>query len=96
MHARAHSARLTMDFFNQNVVQVLPWSAFSPDLNPIEHLWDQLMYSRRHPPINSQQLAMVLQEEWDNITQDQIQRLIRSMMRQCQATLDAYGGHTQY
>ena len=98
-NARAHSARLTMDFFNQNGVQVLPWPAFSPDLNPIEHLWDQLgkrVYSRRHPPINRQQLAMALQEEWNNITQDQIQRLIRSMRRRCQATLDANGGHTRY
>ena len=81
-----------MDFFNQNGVQVLPWPAFSPDLNPIEHLWDQLgkrVYSRRHAPINRQLLAMALQEEWDNITQDQIQRLIRSMRRRCQTTLDA-------
>ena len=65
-----------MDFFNQNGVQAFPWPAFSPDLNPIEHLWDQLgkhVYSRRHPPINLQQLAMTLQEERDNITQDQIQ-----------------------
>ena len=65
-----------MDFFNQNGVQVLPWPACSPDLNPIEHLWDQLgkrVYSRHHPVINCQQLAMTLQEEWDNITQDLIQ-----------------------
>ena len=40
-NAGAHSARLTMDFFNQNGVQVLPWPAFS-ELHPIEHLWDQL------------------------------------------------------
>ena len=69
-NSRAHSARLTMDFFNQHGVQVLPWPAFSPDLNPIEHLWDQLgkrVYSRRHPPVNRQQLAMALQEERDNI-----------------------------
>ena len=39
---------------------------------------------------------MALQEKWDNITQDQIQRLIRSMRRRCQATLDANGGHTRY
>ena len=98
-NARVHPARLTMDFFNQNGVQVLPWPAFSPDLNQIEHLWDQLgkrVYNRRHPSISRQQLAMALQEEWDNITQDQIQRLIRSMRRRCQATLDANGGHTRY
>ena len=86
-----------MDIFNQNGVQVLPWPAFSPDLNPIEHLWDQRgkrVYSRRHPPINRQQLSVALQEESDNITQDQIQRLIRSMRRRCQATLDANAGHT--
>ena len=72
-NARAHSARLTMDFSYQNGVQVLPSPAFSPDINPVENLWDQLgkcVYSRRHPPINRQQLAMALQEEWDNITQD--------------------------
>ena len=88
-----------MDVFNQNGLQVVPWSAFPPDLNPVEHLWDHLgkrVYSRRHPPINRQQLAMALQEEWDNITQDQIQRLIRSMRRRCQATLYANGGHTRY
>ena len=98
-NAHAHSTRLTMDFFNQNGVQVLPWPAFSLDLNPIEHLWDQFgksVYSLRHPPINQQQLAMALQEERDNITQEQIQHLIQSMRHQCQATLDAYGGHTRY
>ena len=98
-NAHAHSSRQTMDFFNQNGVQVLPWPAFSPNLNPIEHLWDQLrkhVYSGHHLPINPQQRAMVIQEEWDNITQDQIQRLIRSMRRRCQPTLDANGVHTRY
>ena len=98
-NALTHSARLTMDFFNHYDVQVLLWPAFSQDLNPIEHLWDQLgkhVYSQCHPPVSCQQLAMALQEGWDNIRQDQIQRLILSMRHQCQATLDANGGHTRY
>ena len=41
-NARAHSARPTMDFFHQNGEQILPWPAFSPDLNPTEPLGIQL------------------------------------------------------
>ena len=39
---RTHSARLTTDFLGQNNVHGLPWPAFSPDLSPINYLWDQL------------------------------------------------------
>jgi len=32
----------------------LPWSACSPDMNPIEHLWDLLgRKSRKHHVINN-------------------------------------------
>ena len=64
-----------MDVFNPNGVQVLPWPVFLPDLNPIEHLWDQLgkrVYSRCHPPINLQQLAMALQEEFCSESVDKL------------------------
>ena len=41
-NARPHSARLTQRFLGDNNINTLPWPAFSPDLNPIEHLLDQL------------------------------------------------------
>ena len=50
-NARPHSARATMAFLQQQNIATLPWLAFSPDLSPIEHLWDQLgrAVRQRHP-----------------------------------------------
>jgi len=31
-----------MDFFQQNDVTFLPWPPRSPDLSPIEHVWDMM------------------------------------------------------
>ena len=41
-NARCHVTRVCQDFRNQNHIRVLPCSALSPDLSPIEHLWDEL------------------------------------------------------
>ena len=83
----------------QENVEVLPWPAYSPDLSPIEHLWDQLgrrLANRHLKPGNKQQLVAALQEEWANIPQDSIRRLIRSMRRRCTSCVQAQGGHIPY
>ena len=40
---RPHSAAITRQFLATNNVNVLDWPANSPDLNPIEQVWDDLM-----------------------------------------------------
>jgi len=98
-NARPHTARVVTAFFNQNNVVVLPWPSRSPDLNPIEHLWDELdrRVRRRLPePQTLQQLVRALQEEWTAIPQEVIQTLIRSMGSRCQTVINSNGGHTRY
>ena len=41
-NARPHVARICRQFLNRNNVNLLPWPAMSPDMNPIEHIWDYL------------------------------------------------------
>ena len=41
-NARPHVARICRQFLNRNNFNVLPWPAVSPDMNPIEHIWDYL------------------------------------------------------
>ena len=98
-NARAHRARITDQYLEQATIVRMEWPARSPDLNPIEHAWDMLqtaVSSRPVQPASVQELRQALLEEWDQIPQYKIRRLISSMQRRCQAVIEARGHHTRY
>jgi transposase len=94
-NARSHTTRATMRFLEDNDIEVLEWPSQSPDINPIEHLWDESDRRVRRcaaPPETLDALAQALQEEWTAIPEELIQNLIGSMGRRCQAVIDSNGG----
>ena len=82
-NARAHTARVATTFLQQHNVDTLPWPAFSPDMSPIEQLWDILdrrVSSRVPPPNTIAQMQEALREEWEAIPQQDIS-LVHCMRR---------------
>ncbi|GFT57944.1 transposable element Tcb1 transposase [Trichonephila clavipes] len=77
----------------------MDWPAYSPDLNPIEYVWDVLdrrIAAHQPPPTSLSELRRALLDEWCNIPQDQIDNSILSMPKRCKACIASSGRHTPY
>ncbi|MBS0032906.1 MAG: transposase [Candidatus Baumannia cicadellinicola] len=97
--ARPHAARLVREYLGEHNIPLLECPACSPDLNPIEHVWDQLGRSIRGRPNQSRtldELEIALREEWEWLPQDSLRRLIRTMPQRVRAVISARGGNTRY
>jgi transposase len=94
-----HTSKKAQQWFKDNDIQVLDWPAQSPDLNPIEHLWDHLKRQLQKydtPPKGVHELWDRVVKEWNGIPPKVCQNLIESVPRRLQAVIKAQGGHTKY
>ena len=94
-----HTSRLAQEWFDEMGVQKLDWPSQSPDLNPIEHLWEELerrLHSQPNRPSSLQALTSAVMDAWKSIPMATYQKLVESLPRRVQAVIDAKGGPTSY
>ncbi|GFV73626.1 transposable element Tcb1 transposase [Trichonephila clavipes] len=71
----------------------------SPDLNPIENVWDALgrqVAGRNYPPTNKNTLIRALTEEWDKFPQQLLDNVVQSMVRRVECCITLHGKHIPY
>ncbi|GFT16096.1 transposable element Tc1 transposase [Trichonephila clavipes] len=89
--ARPHIGHVAMNCLA--ACQTLLWSARS--LSPIEHLWDMMGRPLRLSR-NVDDLALQLEQIWQEILQDAIRVLYHSMLHHAAACIQPRGGSTPY
>ena len=95
--APSHTARATIALLRANRINVLPWPSLSPDLNPIEHIWDEIgQRVRSRVLLYIRDLERFEVEEWNGVAQLTLRNYIASMRSRCQAVVNANGGNTRF
>ncbi|KAF1946614.1 hypothetical protein EJ02DRAFT_493737, partial [Clathrospora elynae] len=102
--APAHSAAYTLSELRAGEVHPIFWPVFSPDLNPIEAVWNKMKdwIELNHPDLPAgrqrsyDQLCDIVKQAWEAITPEYLESLVISMRERCQAVIDAEGGYTKY
>ena len=57
---------------------------------------DALIHARNPLPCNKDEMWDALQEEWENFSQEALDKLYESMLCHVAALVEAWGGHTKY
>ncbi|GFV40416.1 hypothetical protein TNCV_2535841 [Trichonephila clavipes] len=80
-NATCHRTLAVKDCVYSEGIQRLVWPARSPDLNPIENVWDALgrqVAGRNYPPTNKNTLICALTEEWDKLPQQLLDNVVQT------------------
>jgi hypothetical protein len=73
-NARPRQTPLAMDYLEQNNINVLPWLSKSPELNPIEQLWDHL--DKRCARVNLHLRPLINSDKCCNRNSDQYHEIM--------------------
>ncbi|GFS73833.1 transposable element Tcb1 transposase [Trichonephila clavipes] len=91
-NARPHRANIVDECLQSEDITRMDWLAYSPDLNPIEHVWDMLgrrIAARQPLPTCLPELRRALLDEWCNIPRLSEFRFFLHVERSCFSSFSA-------
>ncbi|GFT80558.1 transposable element Tcb2 transposase [Trichonephila clavipes] len=98
-NARPHRARIVEEYLEDHGLERMERPARSPDLNPIENLWDYLgreVAALNPPPRSLHELKQGLLCVWSSLPIPVSYNLINSMGNRCRQCIQVRGGHIPY
>ncbi|GFW51740.1 transposable element Tcb2 transposase [Trichonephila clavipes] len=98
-NAPCHRTVASEQLLESEDIERMDWPSRSPDLNPIEHIWDFLgrhLAARTLPPVTIRELRLALQDERAAMPQQHIDTLILSMDRRCETCQGVRGDDIPY
>ena len=92
-----HTATIVKQYLRNQQMEVLPWPAQSPDLNPIENLWSELdrRVDKRECK-SEEELFECLKKAWANLDYGYLAKLIESMPKRCNRIIKSRGYPISY
>ena len=92
-----HKSKYVMDFFKENDVDVMSWPSQSPDMIPIEHLWDYVKWDvRKCQSKNIKNLEENIRRIWNEIPKELCKKFIDTMPKRVEVLVRAKGRPTEF
>lgn len=96
-NARPHTSTDTRTWFQDNFVTVIDWPAASPDLNPIENVWQVIKDKvEKLEPVSINDWRTTIQQTWASLDDLYLDNLIDSMPRRLEQCVRRNGALTDY
>ena len=91
-----HRAAIMNNWLNRNGIKRLEWLSFSPDLNPIGHLWDEIeKRMKKEQPNNGKERKESFTRAW-KWAEEVLKKLVDSVPNRLDEVIRMKGAPTRY
>jgi len=97
--ALCNKSKSIKKWLTERNIEILSWPANSPDLTPIETVWNDIKKAIRNEkvlPRTETEIKSAITRVWDNFSEYTIDKLITSMLRRCMEVIRQKGFSMKY